>query len=74
MLWWKADYAPKVLGILLVIAGTGYVIDSFGRVLVAGYSFEVAAFTLIGEVLLIFWLLIYGRSISPDGEAAPVGD
>jgi hypothetical protein len=71
---YKSGYIPKVLGVLLAIAGAGYVIDSFGRVLVAGYSFEVAAFTFIGEVLLIFWLFIYGRRISLDEEAMSVAD
>ena len=61
----------KVLGVLLAIAGVGYVIDSFGRVLVAGYSFEIAGFTFLGEVLLIFCLFIYGWRISLIEAAAP---
>ena len=69
---YKSGYVPTVLGVLLGIAGVGYVIDSFGRVLVAGYSFEVAVFTFIGEVLLIFWLFIYGRRVSLDKESASV--
>jgi hypothetical protein len=71
---YRSGYIPTVLGILLVIAGGGYVVGSFGRVLVAGYSFEVAAFTFIGEVLLIVWLLIYGRRVNLEGEAAAVLD
>jgi hypothetical protein len=67
---YKSGYIPKVLGVLLAIAGVGYVIDSFGQVLVADYAFEVAAFTFIGEVLLILWLFIYGRRVSLDGEVA----
>ncbi|WP_254544800.1 hypothetical protein [Halomarina pelagica] len=43
--------------------------DSFGRVLFAGYTFEVAAFTFVGEVLLIIWLLVYGRRIRGDEES-----
>lgn len=66
---YKSGYIPKVLGVLLAIAGVGYVIDSFGQVLVADYAFEVAAFTFLGEVLLILWLFIYGRRVSLDGEA-----
>ncbi|MFC6993252.1 DUF4386 domain-containing protein [Haladaptatus sp. GCM10025707] len=69
---YKSGYIPKVLGVLLVIAGAGYVIDSFGRVLLANYSFEVAAFTFVGEVLLILWLLIYGRRINLDEEPATI--
>jgi hypothetical protein len=65
---YESGYIPKVLGVLLAIAGVGYVIDSFGQVLVADYAFEVAVFTFLGEVLLIFWLFIYGRRVSLDAE------
>ena len=71
---YKSGYVPKTLGVLLAIAGVGYVVDSFGRVLVSGYAFEVAAFTFVGEVLLIFWLLIYGRRIGLAEKTAPVTD
>ena len=71
---YTSGYVPKVLGVLLAIAGVGYVIDSFGRVLVSGYSFEVAAFTFVGEVLLIFWLFIYGRRIGLGEKAASTTD
>lgn len=71
---YKSGYVPKVLGVLLAIAGVGYVVDSFGRVLVSGYSLEVAAFTFVGEVLLIFWLFIYGRRIGLGEKAASITD
>jgi hypothetical protein len=59
----KAGYMRNVLGILLIIAGLGYVADGFGRLLFAGYSFSFSMFTFIGEVVLIFWLFIRGRKI-----------
>ncbi len=52
---------PKYLGILLMIAGIGYVIDSLGLILFATYSFELSVYTFIGELLLIVWLFIRGR-------------
>ena len=69
---YTSGYVPKVLGILLVVAGGGYVADSFGRVLFAGYTLEVALFTFVGEVLLILWLFAYGRRIRVDEESASV--
>ena len=48
---------PKWLGALLVLAGLGYLIDSIGKLFVPGYSLTLAAFTFVGEVVLIFWLL-----------------
>jgi hypothetical protein len=48
----------------LALAGLGYAVDSFGIVLFAGYALEVAAFTFVGEVVLIFWLLLRGRRLT----------
>ncbi|MFC1529522.1 DUF4386 domain-containing protein [Gemmatimonadota bacterium] len=53
----KSGYIPKILGILVIVAGFGYTIDSFGKFLSPSYNFSLAMFTFIGEVLLIFWLL-----------------
>ena len=64
LLVWRAAYAPTLLGILLALAGLGYAVDSFGVVLFAGYALEVATFTFVGEVLLIFWLLLRGRRLT----------
>jgi len=61
----KSGYIPKLLGVLLMIAGLGYLIDSFGKLLSPNYDANIAMFTFIGEVLLIFWLLIKGARI-PD--------
>jgi hypothetical protein len=61
----RSGYVPKLLGILLMIAGLGYLIDSFGKLLSTNYNANIAMFTFIGEVLLIFWLFIKGARI-PD--------
>jgi hypothetical protein len=60
----KSGYVPWVLGVLLVIAGGGYLVDSFGGLLVAGYTINVAAFTFVGEALLMLWLLVKGRNVT----------
>ncbi|PLX02755.1 MAG: DUF4386 domain-containing protein [Marinilabiliales bacterium] len=57
----KAAYMKKVLGILVIIAGLGYIIDSFGRLISTEYNITVGMFTFIGEVILLFWLLFKGR-------------
>jgi len=56
----KSGFIPKWLGVLLVIAGVGYIVDSFGRFLLPSYTISLAQFTFIGEALLIFWLLWRG--------------
>jgi hypothetical protein len=56
----ESAYFPRFMGVLVVIAGLGYLMDGFGSVLVPGYSLEVSRFTFVGEALLIFWLLWRG--------------
>lgn len=59
----RSGYVPRVLGVLLVIAGAGYGFDSFVSVLSAGSPFAVSTVTFLGEFLLALWLLARGRRI-----------
>ena len=59
----KAGYMQKILGILIILASLGYLIDGFGKLLSSNYNISISVFTFIGEVILIFWLLIKGRKI-----------
>ncbi len=56
----KAGYMKRILGIFLLIAALGYLIDGFGRLLSPGYGTGISVYTFIGEIVLIFWLLIAG--------------
>lgn len=56
----KAGYMKKILGALVVLASFGYLFDSFGKILLSGYNLQMAMFTFIGEIILMFWLLIKG--------------
>ena len=56
----KSGYVPKWLGVFLVLAGVGYIVDGFGKTLSPDYNLNIAQFTFVGEVLLIFWLLWRG--------------
>ena len=60
----KSGYVPRVLGVLLVIAGAGYLAGSFSALLTPGHSVNVAAFTFIGEALFMLWLLAKGRNVT----------
>ena len=57
---YRSGFAPRIIGVLLVLAGVGYLIDEIGSVLVSGYSLEISRFSFVGEAVLIFWLLIKG--------------
>ena len=56
----KSGYIPKWLGVFLMLASVGYIIDGFGKTLSPDYKLNIAQFTFVGEVLLIFWLLWKG--------------
>lgn len=74
----SADF-PRFLGALVILAGTGYLADSLGRIFVPGYSLTISTVTFIGEALLIAWLfkLAIKGSRSPGGHRTvgetPVG-
>ncbi|HTK09984.1 MAG TPA: DUF4386 domain-containing protein [Ktedonobacteraceae bacterium] len=66
LLIFKSGYIPRLFGILLIIAGFGYLIDSFSTFLSPNYTLTIAMFTFIGEVLLPLWLLIKGIKMRSD--------
>ena len=59
----KSNFIPKILGILLIIAGVGYLIESFVLFLAPHYAIPFSNFTFIGEVLFPLWLLIKGVDV-----------
>ncbi|SFM29163.1 DUF4386 domain-containing protein [Methanolobus profundi] len=67
----RSGYIPKFIGILLMIASAGYLIDSFANVLLVSYAEYAGIFMLIvlvpgviGELSLTLWLLIKGRKLT----------
>ncbi len=67
---YRSGYVPKLLGVLLGIAGFGYVFDSALRALVRGSSSDVSAITGMGEFVFALWLVIRGRRITvSDSES-----
>jgi hypothetical protein len=67
---YRSGFIPTVIGILLVVAGLGYLTDGFGVVLVPSYSLNIAQFTFVGEVALMISLLINSRRITGACAAA----
>jgi len=60
----KSGYVPRLLGVLLVIAGGGYLLDSITGLLIANHTTSVSSFTFIGEALFMLWLLAKGRKVA----------
>jgi len=67
---YRSGYVPRLLGLLLAIAGFGYVFDTIVRALVRGSSSDVSAVTGMGEFVFALWLVIRGRRITvSDSES-----
>lgn len=67
----QSGYIPKFLGILLIIAGLGYIADSFGKILIPDYNMTIAMFTFIGELLFMIWLLWKGGKVQQQDNPTP---
>lgn len=69
----RSGYLPRVLGILLVLGGLGYLVDSFVSFLAPSLDSEIAVVlvpAVVAEVSLALWLLVKG--VRPkDPDAAP---
>jgi hypothetical protein len=63
----KSGFISKIPGVLLIIAGSGYLIDTFARILSPIYGATIIAtiitVTMFGEVVFPFWLLIKGVNV-----------
>jgi hypothetical protein len=70
LLFRSADF-PRFLGVLVVIAGGGYLADTFTRILIPDFVFTFSVFTFIGEPLLIVWLFYRAvKGFNPSAGAS----
>jgi hypothetical protein len=61
---YASGYVPRLVGILVSVAGFGYVFDGFAQFLSQGSAISIGGFTFVGEFLLALWLLIWGRRLT----------
>lgn len=63
----KSGYFPKVLGVLLQVAGASYLLNSFAQLLAPSFARSISPGVLIpafvGELSLTLWLLIKGVNV-----------
>lgn len=59
----RSGFMPRIFGILIGIAGIGYIADLICLVIVPGFTPTFGLFGFIGETAMIFWLLIGGRRL-----------
>ena len=68
----KSEFLPRLLGILLMVAGIGYLVDLTGYLLFPGSNFTITPYTFVGELLLPLWLVIKGVRVEQwHGRALP---
>ena len=60
----KSNFIPKLIGILIIVAGFGYLVDSVALFLLPDLNLDISQFTFIGEVVLLLWLLIKGVNVA----------
>ena len=65
---YRSGYVPKLLGVLLLIAGAGYVFDSIASTVLASPPGSVTTVTFLGEFLLALWLVVRGRRYQGRGQ------
>jgi hypothetical protein len=58
---YRSGYVPRLLGVLLLIAGAGYVFDSIASTVLPSPPGSVTSVTFLGEFLLALWLVVRGR-------------
>ncbi|MFL6237612.1 MAG: DUF4386 domain-containing protein [Thermoanaerobaculia bacterium] len=68
MLVIRSGFIPKVLGYLLMVAGTAYLANAFVSLILPQYRGLIGQIALLletGELPIIFWLLIWGARTRP---------
>ena len=69
----KSGYFPRFLGVLFVFASLGYLVDSYGHILLPQYTdiyTWVVLATIPAELAFAFWLLIKGVNVEKWEERA----
>ena len=70
----RCGFIPKALGVLLMIAGVGYVLGSFTSLIVPHYIGalgDIADILEFGEPPIILWLLIWGAKRNQRTPSSP---
>jgi len=62
---WRSTFVPKIIGVLMAIAGLCYLVNSLARLgwpdLAAMLPVHVMYPTLLGELSLALWLAVFGK-------------
>lgn len=67
-LTYRSGQMPRLLGVLVAIAGLGYAFDTLVAVLSKGSPFAVSTVTFVGEFLLGVWLVVRSGRLSQNAR------
>ena len=59
----KSGFLPRIIGVLLIIAGLGYIIDSAALFLSPQLNVAISQYTFYGELFMLLWLLFKGVNV-----------
>jgi Domain of unknown function (DUF4386) len=59
----RSHYIPRILGVVLIITGLGYLLTTIRPYLFPNINVDFAKFTFYGELIFMLWLLIKGSRI-----------
>ena len=63
LLIYRSGFLPKFIGVLLMLATAGYVVDVATFFLAPGFGLVLSEFTFVGELALMLWLLVMGVNV-----------
>ena len=66
----KSNFIPKIIGFFLMITCAGYLIDFVTFFLFPNFGVVISEYTWLGEVMMVFWLLIKGVNVNKWEESA----
>ncbi len=59
----KSNFIPKIIGVFLLITCVGYLTDFVIFFLFPNFGVIISQYTFLGEVMMVFWLLIKGVNV-----------
>jgi hypothetical protein len=71
----RSNYVPKIIGVILVVDGLGWVIDGLQPYLYPNANLGLLELTSLGELVFMLWLLIMGwriKELPRDQPRPPV--